>query len=120
VSVPTSTLTPVREAEIEPQDRYADLVEEFAGVPGVDPPSGGRGFGRSALRFHNKIFVMFVRGRLVLKLPAARVDELVAGGAGVRFDANKGTPMKEWLSLDPEYGDAWLPLAQEALDFADR
>jgi hypothetical protein len=108
----------VREAEIGPQDRYADLVEELAGVPGVDPPSGGRGFGRSALRFHNKIFVMFVRGRLVLKLPAARVDELVTGGAGVRFDANKGTPMKEWLSLDPGPDHDWLSLAHEALDFA--
>jgi hypothetical protein len=108
----------VGEAEIELQDRYADLVEEFAGVSGVDPPSGGRGFGRSALRFHNKIFVMLVRGRLVLKLPESRVDELVAGGAGVRFDANKGTPMKEWLSLDPESGHDWTSLAQEALDFA--
>jgi hypothetical protein len=26
--------------------------------------------------------------------------------------------MKEWLSLDPESGLAWLPLAREALDFA--
>jgi len=108
----------VREPEIEPEDRYADLVEEFAGVPGVDPPVGGRGFGRSALRFHRKIFVMFVRGRLVLKLPAARVEELVTRGAGVRFDANKGTPMKEWLSLDPRSGEDWPLLAREALDFA--
>ena len=112
-----STVDGVCEEEIGPADRYADLVEELAGVPGVDPP-GGRGFGRTALRFHNKIFVMFVRGRLVLKLPAARVDELVAGGEGVRFDANKGTPMKEWFSLDPRSGHDWPSLAHEALDFA--
>ena len=36
----------------------------------------------------------------------------------MRFDANKGTPMKEWFSLDPESELAWLPLAREALDFA--
>jgi len=104
--------------ELGPQDRYADLVDELAGVPGVDPPRGGRGFGRTALRYKTKIFAMLVRGRLVLKLPAARVDELVTGGDGVHFDANKGTPMKEWLSLDPQSEHDWLPLAHEALTFA--
>lgn len=61
---------------------------------------------------------MLVRGRLVLKLPAERVDALVAAGHGVRFDANKGTPMREWFSLDPGSGQPWLPLAREALDYA--
>jgi len=101
-----------------PGDRFEDLVDELVGCPGVTPPRGGSGFGRSALRWEKKIFAMFVRGRLVVKLPATRVDALVAGGDGVRFDANKGTPMKEWLSLDPESRLAWLPLAREALDFA--
>jgi hypothetical protein len=57
-------------------------------------------------------------GRLVVKLPAEWVGELVAAGEGVHFDANKGTPMREWLSLDPDSGQQWLPLAREALDFA--
>jgi hypothetical protein len=101
-----------------PEERFEDLVGELLGCPGVTPPSGGSGFGRSALRWERKIFAMFVRGRLVVKLPAPRVDTLVADGDGVRFDANKGTPMREWLSLDPESRLAWLPLACEALDFA--
>jgi hypothetical protein len=100
------------------EERFGDLVDELAGCAGVTPPRGGSGFGRSALRWEKKIFAMFVRGRLVVKLPASRVDALVAGGDGVRFDANKGTPMKEWFSLDPESRRAWLPLAREALDFA--
>jgi hypothetical protein len=54
----------------------------------------------------------------VVKNDAGRVDELIAAGCGDRFDANKGTPMKEWLSLDQDYDQPWLPLAQEALDFA--
>ena len=100
------------------EERFEDLVGELLGYPGVTPPSGGSGFGRSALRWEKKIFAMFVRGRLVVKLPASRVDALVAGGDGVRFDANKGTPMKEWFVLDPQSRREWLPLAREALEFA--
>ncbi len=98
--------------------RFEDLVDELVGWAGVTPPRGGSGFGRSALRWEKKIFAMLVRGRLVVKLPAPRVDALVSGGDGARFDANKGTPMKEWFSLDPGSELAWLPLAREALDFA--
>ncbi len=101
-----------------PEQRYEDLVVEFMGEDGVLPPQGGSGFGRGALRYRRKIFAMFVRGQLVVKLPGKRVDDLVAGGHGERFDANKGTPMKEWFSLDPESQLAWPALAREALDFA--
>jgi hypothetical protein len=98
--------------------RFEDLVDELTSVPGVTPPPGGSGFGRSALRWQGRIFAMHVRGRLVVKLPAGRVDDLVTAGEGAHFDANKGTPMREWLSLDPGSGLEWLPLAREALDFA--
>jgi hypothetical protein len=104
--------------EIRPEDRYEDLIVELAGVAGVTLPQANRGFGRTALRFQNKVFVMLVRGQLVLKLPAERVDVLVAAGDGVRFDANKGTPMREWFSLDPGSCLPWLPLAREALGYA--
>ena len=100
------------------EDRYRDLVGELAGVAGVTVPEGGPGFGRSALKFRGRIFAMLVRGRLVLKLPAARVEAVVAAGDGVHFDANKGKPMAQWLSLDPASGLDWLSLAREALDFA--
>lgn len=103
---------------LPPAERFQDLVDELVGIDGVSPPRGGSGFGRSSLRFKKRIFAMFAGGRLVLKLPAARVDALVAAGEGVHFDANKGTPMKEWLSLDPDSGLDWLPLATEALEFA--
>jgi|SRR5690349_1168844 len=101
-----------------PDERYEDLVEELVGTAGVTPPRGGGGFGRSALRYQGKIFAMLVRGRLVVKLPARRVDALVEAGDGIHFDANKGTPMREWLSLDPGSGQDCLALAGEALDFA--
>jgi len=103
---------------VTPDLRYQDLIDELAGEVGVLPPEGGSGFGRSALRYHRKIFAMLVRGQLVVKLPRARVDDLVTAGHGQRFDANKGTEMKEWFSLDPDSELAWAPLAREALAFA--
>jgi hypothetical protein len=99
------------------RDRYEDLVDALMGIDGVTPPRGG-GFGRSGLRYDGKIFAMLVRGRLVLKLPAGRVAALIRSGNGGAFDANKGTPMREWLSLDPASDLNWLALATEALDFA--
>ena len=70
------------------EQRYGDLVYEFADVDGVIPPPGGSGFGRGALRYRRKIVAMFVRGQLVVKLPRQRVDDLVADGQGERFDAD--------------------------------
>src|ERR1700733_12367794 len=98
--------------------RFEDLVTEFNDVEGVTPPRGGAGFGRSALRYRGKIFAMLVRGRLVVKLAADRVAALVAAGHGGHFDANKGTPMREWFTANPESAITWSDLAAEALAFA--
>jgi len=95
--------------------RFEDLVTEFNDAEGVTPPSGGSGFGRSALRYRGKIFAMQVRGALVVKLPADRVASLVAAGHGAHFDANKGTPMREWFAAAPDCSLAWSDLAAEAL-----
>ena len=101
-----------------PEDRFEKLVDEFEPEAGVTPPgASAAGFGSGALRVNRKIFAMLVRGRLIVKLPAARVSALVAAGEGVPFDANKGTPMKEWLALDPDSALGWGPLAREALGY---
>ena len=105
--------------QASPEERYASLVARFAGEDGVthdDSPS--RSFGAGALKSGGKIFAMLVSGSLVLKLPKKRVDALVDAGRGTRFDANKGTPMKEWIVLDDSHSDAeWLELAREAKVF---
>ena len=62
---------------------------------------------------------MVSRGRLVLKLPSHRVAQLIAAGAGGTYDAGKGRPMMEWVSLDPALQDSWLALASEALEFVE-
>lgn len=103
-----------------PEDRFDDLVAELSAVDDVSPPAGGRRFGAQALRRHGRIVAMLAGGCLVVKLPRARVDDLVAAGEGVRFDAHRGTPMKEWFVLARDSPRSWAELAGEALAYARR
>jgi hypothetical protein len=100
-----------------PEQRYDELVDRWVEVAGVTPPGESAGFGSGSLRINRKIFAMFVRGQLVVKLPRKRVDALVEAGEGTRFDANKGTPMKEWLSVAPTSRLDWTGLSGEAFTF---
>ena len=104
-----------------PEARYARLASSLLKTGGVTQDSRGgktRRFGADALKVNNTIFAMLTRGRLVVKLPRARVDELIASADGERFDAGKGRPMKEWLTVAAAASDAkWRSLAREALTF---
>jgi TfoX/Sxy family transcriptional regulator of competence genes len=104
-----------------PPERFERLVATFAGRPGVALPGehGRRGFGASALTAGGSIFAMLSHDRLVVKLPRARVAELIAAGQGEPFDAGKGRPMKEWLVVAGD-DQAWKELSEEALSFAAR
>jgi hypothetical protein len=101
--------------------RFASLVKTLGRTTGVTGPSKAgdskKKFGSDALKIGGKIFAMLSHDRLVVKLPRARVDELVAAGDGERFDPGHGRVMKEWLSLDPSSELEWLPLAKEAMKF---
>lgn len=109
---------PAPEAAI--RERFGRLVEAVAGSDGVMLGSGRRGFGSDALQVDGRIFAMISRGRLVLKLPRGRVQELLAAGAGEPFDAGKGRPMAEWVCLVAGSDEAWLSLAREAAAFVGR
>jgi hypothetical protein len=103
----------------ETEARFATVVAALGDGPGVThTAAASKRFGSSALKVHDKIFAMIsYDGRYVVKLPRARVDALVAQGAGERFDANRGRPMREWLEVHSESPDDWLDLAREALQF---
>ena len=101
-----------------PEERFATVIEELLGTPGVTPPSEGKSFGSSGLKVHNKIFAMLVRGKLVVKLHKSRVDALVDSRDGERYDPRQdGRLMKEWLALESTSEQDWLSLAREAMQF---
>jgi hypothetical protein len=98
---------------------FESLCEEYASVSGVTVPEGGSGFGSNAIKINKSIFAMLVNDRLVVKLPAARVAELIAARDGVPFDAGKGKPMKEWVGLTVDDAAA-RQLVAEAMAFVGR
>jgi hypothetical protein len=86
--------------DLDYAELFSALCAEYSGVTGVSlPEPGGRRFGSDALKINNRIFAMLAGGRLVVKLPRARVTELIETGRGEPFDAGKKTPMKEWVAL---------------------
>ena len=73
--------------------------------------------GRMNLRVGGKVFAMTIKGRLVVKLPAARCQALVDAGRGDYLVMGKRV-MKEWVTFAPDAPGAtklWLALAREAL-----
>jgi hypothetical protein len=101
-----------------PEERYAALAEALLDL--TDASQLGTGFGAGALKTGGRIFAMLVRDQLVVKLPAARVATLIASGAGGPFDANKGRPMKEWLTVYSSTLQDWQAIAREAHAFVAR
>jgi hypothetical protein len=104
-----------QEAPAAVDPRFAPVVAAFAKDRLVT--TGGKGFGSTGLKVNGKLFAMIAsKGKFVVKLPKARVAELVDGRKGEFFDPGHGRLMKEWIALDVA-PHAWVALAQEARRF---
>jgi TfoX/Sxy family transcriptional regulator of competence genes len=105
-----------------PQDSSAKTTDEVKFRPVIDAFAGnrtvsqGKMFGSTALKTTGKVFAMFVKGKFVAKLPALRVNELVAAGSADYFDPGHGRLMKRWAAL-AEAENLWVGLAKEACQF---
>jgi hypothetical protein len=101
---------------------FADLVDRFTGRAGVTLPQepDRHAFGAGALKVDGSIFAMEVRERIVLKLPAVRVSQLIAAGTGEPFRNGKGSPMREWVAITTDQASTVTRLAEEALAFVGR
>src|SRR5262245_37597987 len=110
-----TTRKSAKERELAPADpAFEAVIAAFRGDPQV---SRKRMFSSSnVLCVKGKIFAMLARGKLVVKLPKARVAELVSSGKGEHFDPGHGRLMKEWVALESSK-PSWVDLAREAYHF---
>lgn len=86
----------------------------------VEPPvNRGTMMGFPCLRFDGRFFASIDRDSkdLVVKLPAARVDGLVASGQGTVFAPNRRV-FREWVAVPVPDRDLWAALLDEAMAYA--
>jgi TfoX/Sxy family transcriptional regulator of competence genes len=74
-------------------------------------------FGTTALCVGGKVFMFPWRDTLVVKIPAAQVDELIAAGQAERFDPGHGRTSATWAAVFANASAHWPGLAQQARAF---
>ncbi len=97
----------------------ADLFESvsaqlLASHPGDDR---GRMLRSPGLKTAGKFFAFATKDDLVVKLPAARVAELIVTGAGRPCSPARGRPMREWVRVRPADPEACAAFLAEARSF---
>ena len=93
--------------------RWQELVATAEGGTVTE----GTMFGSKGLRTGRKFFAIWWHEQLVVKLPAARREELVAAGQAEPFEPMQGRVMNGWVLLQPTAD--WQPLAAEARAFVE-
>jgi hypothetical protein len=99
------------------EEKFWDLAEPLLGRTDVTRSTM---MGFPCLRVRGQFFASTDRGSgaLVVKLPEARVDELVDAGRAESF-APAGRRFREWASIPFERSRTWKRLLDEALAFVD-
>lgn len=97
---------------------FWDLTEPLLAEPGVEE---GTLMQFPCLRAEGEFFAMpqHTTGELVVKLPAARVAELITDGVGQPFGPGEKV-FKEWMLVGHDHRPRWPDLLDEACAFARR
>jgi TfoX/Sxy family transcriptional regulator of competence genes len=102
----------------ESQRLLDELAVDYLGNPGV---SRGRMFASEGLKVNGKIFAFIGSdNRLIVKVPADRVLELVDNGTAERLTQGRRT-MREWvtapLAAAPLGAERWAALVAESFAY---
>jgi hypothetical protein len=95
----------VTKAPTPGEERFWELAEPLLVRPGITRSTM---MGFPCLRIDGAFFACCDRstGALVVKLPSARVDELVAAGRALEF-APAGKRFREWVAIPYEMRRTW-------------
>ena len=96
-------------------DPYASVKAHFESVAGVTVNAGR---GAQGLKVGNKMFAMFSKGDLLLKMPPERVAAIIAAGRGLPYDPGTGKVLKNYVLIPASNKRSWIKLCEEATEEA--
>ena len=116
MSSPTGARGPLDDARDAKEQLFWALAERLLAEP---PVNRGTMMGFPCLRFDGRFFASIDRDSkdLVVKLPAERVDGLIASGQGAVFAPNHRV-FREWVAVPVPDRDLWTALLNEARAYA--
>lgn len=93
---------------------YKELLDHFAEFSEVELPGPK---GAQGLKYQGKMFAMFYKGDLTVKLPENRVIRIIKAGEGFPHDPGTGKAMKDrvLISYDKKY--TWIKFCEESLNY---
>lgn len=92
---------------------YDDLKNHFSSVDDVELPGPK---GAQGLKHKGKMFAMFYKGDLTVKLSPERVQEVIASGEGKPHDPGTGKPMKDRVLIPSSNKNKWIAFCEESLE----
>lgn len=93
---------------------YDDLKKHFSKIEAAELPGPK---GAQGLKHRGKMFVMFYKGDITVKLSPGRVKEIIESGDGEPHDPGTGKPMKDRVLIRASHKDKWIAYCEESLDF---
>jgi hypothetical protein len=93
------------------EDIYKEVKAHFALDKDVVVLSGS---GAQGIKYEKKLFAMFTKGDLLIRLPPNRVIEVIASGDGLPYDPGTGKPMKNMVLIPVSKKDLWIKFCEEA------
>ncbi len=93
---------------------YDEISGHFSTDTDVQVNSGK---GAQGIKYNNKMFIMFWKGDLVIKLSPERILELIKNGEGQAYDPGTGKPMKDRILIVQAKKSQWISLSEESKQY---
>ena len=94
------------------RDIYDELKDHFRNNPNVVIAEGK---GAQGLKHNGKMFAMFYKGDLTIKIKPENVKKLIENGEGLPHDPGTGKPMKDRILVPASKKDKWIDLCELSL-----